>query len=86
MFADDSDAHRLTLPIGLIKMLVPLLADARLSRRGCKKMEESSGNAGVLAYCRSFVPNEKMIRQDRGRDSRLGQPSYKNLQPRRVTQ
>jgi hypothetical protein len=44
-------------------------------------MEESFRNAGVLAYCRSFVPNEKTIRQDRGIDFRLGQPSDNNSQP-----
>ena len=48
--------------------------------RGCEKMEESFRNAGVLAYCRSFVPNEKTIRQDRGIDSRLRQPSDKKSQ------
>jgi hypothetical protein len=71
-------ASPINLHVGIRRFLLPHF----ITRRGREKMEESFGNAGVLADCRSFVSNENTIHQDRGIDSRLGQPSYKDSQPR----
>jgi hypothetical protein len=78
-FSSPSEKSGLTLQIRSM--------DRRDRQYSSQEVHADNGSlflTGVLAYCRSFVPNEKTIHQDRGRDPRLGQPSYKNSQPLRA--